>query len=166
MDWKILAASFAALVIVSSILLGGFGLGNFFSDIISTIGEFLGSSPFSGTQPSSSDLAVSIVLYPSEFSLKTEHGINLSIGPETGSVNLEMFDGEISVDYQNDIISFRPENTELSIDLPLQDIMIENLRLSKISVEEMSFVIDSESSGKTTGEGSMEIRLPYFNSFI
>jgi len=153
MDWKIMAASFAALVIVSSVLLGGFGLGDFFSDIINTIGGLLGSSPFGGATSASSGLAASIVFFPSEFSLETDHPLNIS----TASVNLEMFDGEIYVDYSNELISFRPESTELSIDLTLQEIVIDDIELSKISVEDMSFEIFNEESGKTSGEGNVEI---------
>ncbi len=153
MDWKILAASFAALVIVSSIILGGFGLGDFFSDIINTIGGFLGSSPFGGLGASGSELSVLILFYPSVFSLETEQAVNLTISPAT----LEMFDGKITVDYENEIIRLNPENTDLSIELPLQEAIIEDIQFSKIFVEEMDFEIISEESGQTTGTGNVEI---------
>ena len=49
-DWKILAASFAALLVVSSVLVGGFG----FTDILGTLSDWMGESPLSGlvTAPS------------------------------------------------------------------------------------------------------------------
>ena len=153
MDWKILAASFAALVIVSSILLGGFGLGDFFSDIISTIGNLLGASPFGGTTSPATGIGFSVAFYASQFSLQTEQGVNMTVNP----ISLEMFDGEICVDYQEEIIVLRPENTDLSIDLPLQEIVIEQMTHSEVSIEEADFEITSEESGKTTGSGTVEI---------
>ncbi len=153
MDWKILAASFAALVIVSSVLLGGFGLGDFFSDIINTIGEFLGSSPFGGLGTTESGLFISITLFPSKFSTEIADGINIT----TDTLNIQKFTGTLHVDYENSVIAFEPQDTEVSINIPLQDISLDGLKLSKISVEDIDFEIGNEESGMTTGKGNIDI---------
>jgi len=156
MDWKIMAASFAALVIVSSVLLGGFGLGDFFSDIMNTIGDFLGSSPFGGLSTAADTASVitaSILLQPSGISLQTEHSVNIS----TDSAEFEMFDGMISVDYEGNLLTIQPEDTELSITMPLQNTVIEHIMLESITIEQTSYEISDEKSGKTTGEGTVHI---------
>jgi hypothetical protein len=156
MDWKIMAASFAALAIVSSVLIGGFGIGGFFSDIINTIGEFLSSSPFGGLpaiSSGSSVVAVKLAFYPSEFTLTTEHGINAHIN----DINLEMFDGEIQIYYQNSTIILKPRDTDMTIDLRLQEIVVEDLTLSKLNIEETRFEIEGSDTAKTTGTGTVEI---------
>jgi len=155
MDWKIMAASFAALVIVSSVLLGGFGLGDFFSDIINTIGNFLTASPFGGIAESSpaSGIAVTLVFYPDEFVLSTEHGVNASIN----GISMEMFDGEIFVDYEDGSIVMNPKETGMSIKTELQEFLLEGIRLSELSVEDTGFEITENETGKTTGTGTIRI---------
>lgn len=151
-----MAASFAALAIVSSVMIGGFGIGGFFSDIINTIGEFLSSSPFGGLpalSSSSSLIAVKLVFYPNNFTLVTEHGIDININ----NMNLEAFNGEIHIDYQNNTISLRPQNTDMSINMQMQEILLEGITFGKLTIDEMPFEIEGSDTSKTTGTGMVEI---------
>jgi len=152
LDWKIAAAAVVALLVVSTVLLGGFGIGEFFSDIINKIGEWLGSSPFGGffATPTTPTKEINIVLYPANLSLKPESDINVSVN----TVTLRDFRGEIDINFNADIITFKELGSALTIEVPLEKVTIPNLRIKNMKFENMKFDIKPSI---TSENGSMEI---------
>lgn len=152
LDWKILAASFVALLVVSSVLLGGFGIGEFFSDLINKIGEWLGSSPFGGffSTPTAKTKEIDIVLYPANLSLKPDSSINVS----TDMITLTNFKGEISTDFENETLIFKESDSSLIVEIPLERITIPDLQIKKMSFENVRFDMKPNITGEN---GSIEI---------
>lgn len=152
LDWKILAASFVALLVVSSVLLGGFGIGEFFSDLMNKIGEWLGSSPFGGffSTPTAGTKEIDIVLYPANLSLKPDSSINVS----TDAVTLTNFKGEINADFEDEVLIFRESGSSLTVETPLKRITIPDLQIKRLSFENIRFAVKPNITGEN---GSIEI---------
>ncbi len=156
LDWRILAASFAGLLFVSSMLIGGSGITDFFSNIINTIGEWFGSSPFGNvfSAPArASNENVDITLYSPVFTLKPDSDINIS----TDEITLIGFNGDVIANFQNNTLTFKQSNTPLTINTALQETHITNLRLDKLLIENMQLKLKSGKWNITSGNGSVEI---------
>jgi hypothetical protein len=151
LDWKILASAFIALVIVSFILLEGFGAVNFFSNTFGSIGEWFGSSPFGGMVPGSEGKHVSVMLYPSNLTLEPEGEVNI----ETGSVNLTGFAGGIHSDFDRNIIVLKETGSKLEVAVPMRNVRIEGFRLDKFSLDDARFMI---APNITAENGTIEFR--------
>jgi hypothetical protein len=156
LDWRILAASFAALLFISSVLVGGLGITDFFSTIANKISEWLGSTPFSNifsSQSKTSSEEVDLTLYTPFFTLKPDSSVNIT----TEGITLKEFEGEVNIDFQNSGIFFRPINTQLTIDTVLKEVNISNLRLSKLLVDNTMLRIKSDKWNITSDNGSVEM---------
>jgi len=156
LDWKILAASFAALLFVSSMLIGGLGITDFFSTIVNKISEWFGSSPFGNVFSSPAKATnenVDITLYTSVFTLKPDSNINIS----TDEITLTEFNGEVEADFQSNTLTFKHSNTPLTISTALQETHIINLKLDKLLVENIQLQIKSEKWNITSSNASIEI---------
>ena len=139
LDWKIVVASFAALLFVSSLLLGGLGVGDTFSDILDNIGQWLDSSPFGGffSVPSKQTSSIDVILYPSELTLNPDAEINLNLD----QFELSNFKGGITADFVNNTLVFEEDSSSLKISMPLSNITIEELRINALLIDGMKFII-------------------------
>jgi len=154
LDWKILAAAFAALLIASTVLVGssgGFGI----TDIFDRIVDWLKSSPFGGffQAPIASVHEVDIILHPKTYALKTSSNINIT----TDSIELVDFNGNIEVDFQTETLVFKETNTPLNIKMPLKNITIHEIRIDKILLEDTDFLVSSNQLDTSGENGTIEI---------
>ena len=106
LDWKILAASMVALLVISSLFIGGGGVRDSLSSILDKISEYLGTSPFSGFLTSDNnveavgDKPVSLLLSPDTLTLNslelenTRFHIEPDLSTDEGSLSLVGFQGE------------------------------------------------------------------------
>ncbi|MBL7205962.1 MAG: hypothetical protein ISS36_00005 [Candidatus Aenigmarchaeota archaeon] len=136
LDWKILAASFVALIFISSFLIGNLGIKDVVGKIIDKVEGMLTGSPLDGflTTPSKQDAqteSLELTIYPDNFSLNPNSVTNIKIG----EMNLNSFSGDISVDFKENEIVLTQKGTELLIKLPVQKTTIENLEITSISVD-------------------------------
>lgn len=149
-DWKVLASAFIALVVVSFILLEGFGAVNFFSNTFGSIGEWFGSSPFGGIVDSGSK-HVSVTLYPSNLTFEPKNDVNI----ETGSVNLTGFRGTINSNFIDGVIILKESGSKLKVAVPMRNVVIREFMLDSLSIEEYKFMI---APNITTENGSIEFK--------
>ena len=140
-DWRILAASFTAIILVSSVALGGFGTG-FFSDILDNIGDWLGTSPFSGffITPTAKTHAVELTLYPETIELSPDSKINLS----TEKSKLMNFKGKMTIDFNSQIIRLEESGTSLIFEIPIEEVEVTNVKLSSLSVDNVSLRVSPD----------------------
>ena len=152
LDWKIVGASFAALIVISTVMLGNFGIGDFFSDLFGKTGDLLGGSPFGGffSNPTARNMEVDVTLFPDNFVLIPDSKINLTID----SINLEEFQGEIRVYFSTQTLVLKEANSPLIVNTPLQEIKIENIVLNKLLLENEAFEIKPNIS---TSNGTMDM---------
>lgn len=145
-DWKILAASFAALLVVSSVLVGGFG----FSDILDKLQEWMGGSPFGGfvTAPVRDSKPVAIIIFPDTFELSVDKA-SFAIG----DADFQNFTGTIQADLTSDMLTCHQKDTDLKVSLPLSELKIEDVSIGKLYLEDIDFNVISHSLD-THGENS------------
>jgi len=158
LDWKILAASFAALLVVSSALMGSFSLdGNPLSGIFDKIGEWLGGSTISMSPQSTEE--VEIIIKPNILSIP----INSKSSASINSVELKNFHGSVIVDYDNSLLTFNgPDGVEIQSSLKqatIKETIIEKLVVENTVIE----IIKGEWSEKTD---TSKVEISNFNGDI
>jgi len=153
LEWKILAAAFSALIVISILLVGNTGAGDMFGGIVGKITDWLGGTPTPISIGKSGSKEITLSLYPKNFTLSPESKLNLTLG---GSY-FENYNGDISVDYTSGKINLK-EKSGLSISSPIQEIEIQNLRISRLSLKDMKFTLMSSQSNISSQSGSLDIQ--------
>jgi hypothetical protein len=153
-DWKILAASFAALVLISSVLVGNVGGGNVFTDLFSKISEWFGSTPFSGflVAPGPDAEKVNIKIYPERITLVPESKVNLTLN----DVEVRDFSGEISIDLGENEAFVKESGSSLTMALEIDEILIEGVVNKRLVIENTKLEVSSGTWNIKTNNGSME----------
>ena len=132
-------------------MLGGFGVGDAFLDAGSVIGEWFGSSPFGGMLPhGDNSKAVAVVLYPSNVTIDTEGDVII----ETNTVNFTEFNGALHFDSEGNVLSLKPKAGGFSAVVPRRNVHINGLKLSKLSLNGIRFVIEPN---MTTSNGTITL---------
>ncbi|MCX6814132.1 MAG: hypothetical protein NTY20_00555 [Candidatus Aenigmarchaeota archaeon] len=155
LEWKILAAAFSALLVVSIVLVGNSGIKDTFGGIVGKLTDWLGGTPISlpGGTGKSGTSQVSVTLYPKNFTLKPETKLNLTLG---GSY-FENFNGDVSFDFQAGRISLLEKGSSFVVSSPIQNFTIPDLRISKLSLTDMKFVVHAQTD-ITSENGNMSIQ--------
>lgn len=154
-DWKIIAAVFIALIIVSYVVVGVPGIREFFGSVAEGVGKALEGSPFGGlfSSPGIRKTTVEITLYPDSISLKPELPVNIT----AGDTWFQGFRGEISVDFANSTISMRPEGSSLVISPGLGLVVVEGLKMGRINLEGITANVKSGDTNTAVENGTLEI---------
>jgi hypothetical protein len=145
LEWKILAAAFSALLVVSMVLAGNTGFGDAFGGIAGKITDWLGGSPVNipgGLTGKPGSNAVSISLFPRNFTLSPGTRLNFTLGESS----FENFNGEVSVDYQSGKISLREKGSSFVVSSPIQAFTIQSISLPKLSYQGKFAVLSSQSN--------------------
>ena len=150
LDWKILAASFAALLVVSSVLVGGFGFG----DILEKLREWLGESPLGGfvSTPSKTPVQVAVIIFPRSFEFSLQDSSFTS-----GDTDFQGFTGTIQANLTSDLLTFSPSDTALSITMPLSNTSIGGVSIGKLSLDGVDFSVISNALDTSGENASLEV---------
>ena len=154
LEWKILAAAFSALLVISMVLVGNTGFKDSFGGIVGRLTDWLGGSPVPlpvGSGKSGTN-AVSIALYPKAFTLTPETKLNLTLGES----RFENYNGVIAFDFQSGKLTLQ-EKSGFSVSSPLKDFRIPDLRLSRLQISGMKFTVRSQSD-ISSENGTMDIQ--------
>ncbi|MBL7160281.1 MAG: hypothetical protein ISS93_00310 [Candidatus Aenigmarchaeota archaeon] len=153
LDWKILAASIAALLFISSIFIGGLGIRDTFSGIIEKISEYLDTSPFTGmipaAAPSGGSGEVTILLSPPELTLVPDSPTTL----KSGETVFSGFEGQITLNLPDKTVAL--SSGSLEITFPLQSLELESLEINSLSLEGIPMEIKPEIS---TDSGNLQLQ--------
>lgn len=153
LDWKILAASMVALLVISSLFIGGGGVRDSLSSILDKISEYLGTSPFSGFLTSDNnveavgDKPVSLLLSPDTLSLVPDEPATLTFGDTIYTD----FQGIIILSFENKDVTLKTDSVQISFPLTRLDI---TLTLNSLELENTRFHIEPDLS---TDEGSLSL---------
>jgi hypothetical protein len=156
LDWRILGASFAALIVVSSVFLGGVsqgGIGDIFSGLIDQISGWFEGSPFGGfvsTPSADKAMVVSIVLLPGEYYLEPDSSVSVM----SGSTSISKFSGRIAPDFSSDALLLEERGSELSITVPLEGVVVEDVSIKSLRMSGTGFRIEPDMS---TENGTIEV---------
>ncbi len=150
-DWRILAASFAAIFAVSFLLTGGLDHG-VFSHILEKANEWLKELPvtgfFSSAKHPSKDVGISV--YGKNLKLLPDSGLNITIN----DVNIRNFHGSIML---------RGERIKLScsgkteIEFPVNNLTVHEINVGKTIFRDVDFEIDTQGLTITAKNSSIEI---------
>jgi hypothetical protein len=160
LEWKILAAAFSALLVISIVLVGNTGVKDMFGGIIGKITDWLGGSSISlpGGLGSGKANAVLVTLYPKNFTLSPGYKLNITLGQSY----LESFNGDIVFDFESGRISLK-DKSGLSLSSPIQSFTIQNLSLSRLQIKDMKFTVKAQSD-ISNENGTMDIQ-GFFGTF-
>ncbi len=148
LDWKILAASFIALLIVSAVLASTVNQDNPLGDVGSKISDWLGTPPFSnpleGGKPGATQILLKI---RSPVTFEPDNAVNI-----TGAVNVTMFEGGITFTPPQ---SVHLAQKTLTIDLPWKSFAVDSVKIGTLQLENASFEVMGNVS---TELGLLDIR--------
>lgn len=151
-DWRVLAASFVALLFISGIFITGFGIKDFFTNLGEKISEWMKSSPFEGffsTTPKKIH-KVEIIIRPKNIQLHPQEGISM----RSNIFNIENFYGIVNISFFKKRIFLKETQTGLDFNAPLVNIEIEKIRLKSLIVNNVSFEVKPDIK---TNMGTIEI---------
>jgi len=152
LDWKVLASAFIAMIIVTIIMLEGFGASSFLSGGMSFISEWFGSSPFGGLVSGGSDgKQVTVTLYQPNLTLRPQEEVEI----ETVTVNISGFVGDIHADFDSKILVLYESGSDLKVAFPLKNIRISGFKINKLQLENSNFMIEPNI---TTDNGTIEMK--------
>lgn len=153
-EWKILAAIFAVLIVLSSAIMTNTGVKDFFSNGTGSLGDWF-KSPFGSifSTPSKTVNPVSIRLISDSITLSMENPVNIS----AGTTSIQNFKGSILLDFGSNSSVFLPAGSELRLETSLADIEVADARISKMILEGVGFVVTSENTNITAENDKIEI---------
>ena len=149
-DWKILAASFAALLVVSSVLVGGFG----FTEVLDTLKDWLGEAPFEGfaISPAMPSKHAIVTFYPETFSLAME-----SSAFSIGNARFTDFSGDLVANFTSDTLELCQKDTEFRVAMALTEATLEDISLTHILLDDTEFHVTSNSLETSGQNASLEV---------
>jgi hypothetical protein len=154
-EWKILAAIFAVLIVASSALVSNTGLKDMFLNSTGSLGDWMHGSPFSSlfATPEKITSGVVIVLDAEELELGFGDPVNITAG-ESSVLN---FRGVLELNLQENKTKLVPEDSELVLDLRLEEMQISDVKISSLVLENIDFVVRSEKTNITATDDRIEI---------
>ncbi len=148
LDWRILAASFASLLIISTLIVGDFGIKDILTNIMEKISEWLGSSPFGGFVSTPKEQHnITLKIYATNLSFEPESKINIT----SDGVDVVDFSGSVYLDLlENRVVLNDVSKTQIRFitnEVSMFDVKIGRLELSdiKFDIESENFNLSSES---------------------
>ena len=150
LEWKILAAVFAILIVASSALVGNSGIKDTFLNSTGNIGDWLGGSPFGSifSTPEKGTVAVAITLKAGSIGLVMESPVNVT----AGDAKMENFKGPVSFDFDAGTSSFVLDGSDFTIEKKLEETTITGVSMKELVLEGIDFVVKSENT-EITGSG-------------
>ena len=155
LEWKILAAAFSALLVVSMLLVGNTGVKDLFGGIVGKLTDWMGGSPidFPDLPGGKSGVSqVQLTIYPSNFTLSPGK-LNLTFGESY----FENYDGDIAIDFISQKITLKQKGGSFKISSPIQTITIQEVKIPKIDYQG-KFLLQSSQSNIGNENGNLSIQ--------
>jgi hypothetical protein len=152
MDWKIVGASMAAILLVSGLFVSSMEIGDFFSSIIGKLREWLGKSPFEGffASPAQKVRPMSIYLTAPEITLQPESPVNIT-SPSTMFLN---FQGRLEINFGEGKIAMIASDSPFEAGMPLGEYEVEGLHFTSVTFSSVGLEVDSHVKSEN---GSVEM---------
>jgi hypothetical protein len=150
LEWKILAAIFAVLIVISGALVGSTGIKDFFMNSTGGLGDWWSEAPFGSffSTPQKGTTKVTIRLFADNITLDMEAPVNISAGKSS----ISNFKGLVMFDFKGNSSEFVPSGSDIRLSTELGPTTIRDVRISKLVLKDIGFVITSENTN-TTGSG-------------
>ncbi|MFH1978671.1 MAG: hypothetical protein ABIJ92_05070 [Candidatus Aenigmatarchaeota archaeon] len=149
LDWKILAASFASLLLISSFLVGGLGVTDFLGEIKDKLGQWFGGSTLEWSSGSEED--VEIIITPTLFTMEPNSPMIIVMD----TLVIENFQGSITTDYENNSIILEEGDTIITAEL--SNVKMYDLEFNRLVIEDSVVEIIAGNWSEQTETGMVEI---------
>jgi hypothetical protein len=155
LEWKILAAIFAVLIVVSSALVGSPGIRDFFMNSTGNLGDWMAESPLGSffSTPQKGTTRVLIKLIADNMTLALETPVNISAGKSS----ISNFRGEARFDFKGNSSEFIPRGSDIRLSTELVPTAIRDVKISKLILNDVGFVVTSEKTNITGSGDDIEI---------
>lgn len=155
LEWKILAAIFAVLIVVSSALVGSTGIRDMFMNSTGNLGDWLSESPLGSffSTPQKVETRVMIKLIADNLTLDLEAPVNISAG-KSGIYN---FKGSARFDFMANSSEFVPTGSDIRLNTELGSTDIVGVKISRLILKDVGFVVTSEKTNITATGDDIEI---------
>ncbi len=154
LEWRILAAIFAILIVLSSALTLNTGLKDFILGLGGNLGDlFRGSPLLPGDVAAKSAIPVEIRISGDNISLSLDQPVNITYGGST----IEGFKGVAFFDLARRSAALAPAGTGMRISVGPGGMLIENARIQQIRFSGVDFSARSEKTNVTEPNGDIEI---------
>ncbi len=155
LDWKILGGVFAALLLVSAVLVSSSKTSDFFSDLSRNINEWLKKSPFGGffEIPVKSVNPVEFTFYPEQFELKPDNIVNITLD----NTSIFNFKGVFNLNFKENKFEIKEAGSNLIISPNNAGFVINDLNIGKLSLLNMKFDVQSQNVNITVENSTVEI---------
>jgi hypothetical protein len=158
LEWKILAAIFAVLIVLSSALVSNTGIKDFFLNSTGDFGDSIQGSPFDWfsslfSTPQKEVNAVEIKLITGNITLEMGSPVNIT----AGTSNILNFKGSVSLNFRENSSTFQPADSDIRLDTELEKTVIKEVRFSKLVLQNIDFVVTSEKTNITGSDDKIEI---------
>lgn len=147
LDWRMVGASFAALVVVSSIFAGsasgaGSGVTDILSNIINQIQDWFKSSPLEGVlggaTPHTKQIHTTVYIYPDSITIEPVQPLEFSFQ----DISFQNFEGEINANFADNELSFNVKDSDLQLNASTGSLVLEDLEIMSLQVTESKFSIE------------------------
>ena len=155
LEWKILAAVFAILIVASSALVSNSGIKDTFLNSTGNIGDWLGGSPFGSLfqTPQKEMTWVKIDIKSGQIGLVMESPVNIT----SDSSSIKNFKGDMNIDFDTNSSQFILSGTDFVMDTKIERMKIEGVRISSLVLDNIDYVVESEKSSVTGTDDRLEI---------
>ena len=155
LEWKILAAIFAVIIVISSALVGSSGIRDFFMNSTGNLGDWMSESPFGSffSTPQKGTTSVMIKLFADNLTLDLEAPVNISAGRSS----ISNFKGLAIFDFRGNSSEFIPAGSDIRLSTELGSTTIRDVRMTKILLKDIGFIVTSEKTNITGSGDDIEI---------
>ena len=158
LEWKILAAIFAVLIVLSSALVTNAGIKDMFMNTTTGFGDFTEGSPFDWfsslfSTPAKGVNTVSIKLTLNNITLPFESPVNITAGKSA----LLNFKGNIELDFGDNSTSFQQAGSDFQFETEMAETRISGVGIQKMVLQGVDFVVTSEGNDITGTDDKIEI---------
>lgn len=155
LEWRILAAVFAILIVLSSALTLNTGLKDFILGLGGNLGDLFRGSPLSpGISLAAGQIPVEIRLYGENITLSLDSPVNITSG---GSA-IENFRGSAIFNLTGRSSVLIPAGSDARITMETKDMLIRGVSIPLLRLSGIDFSVTSEQTNITTPKGDIEIQ--------
>jgi hypothetical protein len=158
LEWRILAAIFAVLVVLSSVLVTSTGIKDLFFNTTKGFGDSLKGSPldwFSSlfSTPQKGVNTVEIKVMTDNITLNIEKPANITYG----KTNIANFKGVVTFDFMGKSSTFLPVGSDIRLETELAETRIKSVHMPVLIMNNIDFVVTSEKTNITASNEKIEI---------
>jgi hypothetical protein len=155
LEWKILAAIFAVLIVLSSALVSNTGIKDFFLNATGNLGDWVHGSPFGSlfTTPQKKVNQVAIKLMADNMTFEMETPINIT----AGKTSISNFKGSVNFNFRKNSSTFQPADSDLRFGTELSGTVMKDVKIQKLVLTGIDFTVIGEKTNITASNDNIEI---------